>query len=162
MDERDLEILKAATDLGTDNLEAVAAETNIAKSTVHYRLERLQERGIIKNDLWEIELESLGLAMTVISEIVAKYDEDYHKRVGTKIAAVQGVNKVYWTMGEVDFIAIAHLPSQEHLEDLFQSYESIDEIKRTNSTYVIDTIKDERFPIRDYDISVFIDELEDG
>jgi DNA-binding Lrp family transcriptional regulator len=162
MDERDLKILKAVTELGTDNLEAVAAETNIAKSTVHYRLERLQEQGIIKNDLWEIEFDSLGLAITVISEVVAKYAEDYHEQVGAKISAVQGVNKVYWTMGEVDFIAIAHLPSQEHLRDLFQRYESIDEVQRTNSTYVIDTIKDERFPIRDYEISVLIDELDDG
>jgi len=161
MDERDLRILKAVTDLGTDNLEAVAAETNIAKSTVHYRLQRLQEKGIIENDLWEMNLESLGLSITVISEILAQYGEDYQERVGAKISAIPGVNKVYWTMGEVDFIAIAHLPSQSHLRDLFRSYESIEEVQRTNSTYVIDTVKDERFPLRDYDLSMLLDELDD-
>ena len=61
LDERDVKILFAIADRETDNTEVIHEETGIPKSTVHYRLQNLKEAGVITNDLYDIDLEEVGL-----------------------------------------------------------------------------------------------------
>jgi len=51
MDERDVRLLKAISDLGTGSPERLHEETGIPVSTIHYRLNNLREDGVIENDL---------------------------------------------------------------------------------------------------------------
>ena len=51
MDERDIRLLKAISDLGTGSPERLHEETDIPVSTIHYRLNNLREAGVITNDL---------------------------------------------------------------------------------------------------------------
>lgn len=150
MDEQDLRILKTIVDLGDPSPKRIEEEIGIPKSTVHYRLNQLRDKGIIKNDLYDLDLEQIGLSITVISEVNAEYEEDYHDRVGQKLSEIEGVNQVYFTMGDTDFIVISHLPNREMVEQLIEEYEAINEINRTSSMFVISTIKSEPHPLRDY------------
>jgi DNA-binding Lrp family transcriptional regulator len=152
MDERDVEILKAIADLGEPSPKIIESKTGIPKSTVHYRLENLRESGIIKDDLFNLDLSAIGLDLTVISEVNAEYEEGYHEEVGRKLSEIEGVNQVYFTMGDTDFIVIAHLADRKMVEDLISAYERIDEVKRTSTSFVITTIKDERTPLRDFEL----------
>lgn len=152
MDDRDVEILKAIAELGTMSSKAIEERTGIPKSTVHYRIDNLQESGVIEDDLFTVDFEELGLGLTVISEVLAEFEEGYHREVGEKLSEIEGVNSVFFTMGDTDFIVIAHLPNREQIEDLVNAYEGIDQIKRTSSSFVITTIKDESTPLADYDL----------
>jgi DNA-binding Lrp family transcriptional regulator len=162
MDERDIHILKTIADLGDPSPKRIEAETGIPKSTVHYRLNKLREDGIIENDLYEIDIDQLGLSITVVTDVAAKYDESYHTEVGEKLASIEGVNQVYFTMGDTDFIVIAHLPSREDVERLIDDYESIDEIERTSSKFVITSIKSECNPLRDFALDSLVDIASDA
>lgn len=141
LDERDIKILFAIADQETDNTERLHEQTGIPKSTVHYRLQNLKEEGVITNDLYELDLDKVGLGLTVISEVWAEFDEGYHERVGEHLADIEGVNQVYFTMGDTDFVVIGRLTSRDMVEKLIENYESIDEINRTSSKFVITTIK---------------------
>lgn len=152
MDDRDVEILKAIAEMGTMSSKAIEDRTGIPKSTVHYRIDNMQESGVIEDDLFNVDLESLGLGLTVITEVLAEFEEGYHHEVGEKLSDIEGVNSVFFTMGDTDFIVIAHLPNREKIEDLIAAYEGIDQIKRTSSSFVITTIKDESTPLLDYDL----------
>lgn len=156
MDEKDIQILAALAQLGTGSPEKLAEETGIPKSTVHYRLESLRKEGVLTNDLFDLDLEKIGLSLTVISEVEADYGEGYHHHVGEKLKEVEGVNQVYFTMGETDFIVISHLPNRHTVEGLIEEFEAIDEVVRTNSQFVIATIKDEDRPLNDFDIETLI------
>jgi len=90
MDERNIRILQAVADLGTGSPDEISEYTDIPKSTVHYRLTKLKEDGIVTDDLFDVDLEKLGLEITVISEVIAEYEEQYHDEVGKKLAAVEG------------------------------------------------------------------------
>lgn len=151
MDQRDLKILKTIAELGDPSPKRVEEETEIPKSTVHYRLNKLQENGLVKNELHHLDLDELGLSITVISEIFAEYKEGYHEIVGEKLSEVEGVNQVYFTMGDTDFVTISHLANREMVERLIEDFESIEEIHRTSSTFVISTIKNEPHPLRDFE-----------
>jgi len=152
MDEQDAKILKALSDHGQTSSKAIQDITGIPKSTVHYRLKRMKEKGIIEDELYNVDLEALGLGLTVITEVFAEFDEGYHQEVGEQLSEIEGVNSVYFTMGDTDFIVVAHLPSRGRVEQLVAEYEKIEQINRTSSNYVISTIKEEMAPLRNYEL----------
>ncbi|MFC6874055.1 Lrp/AsnC family transcriptional regulator [Halobellus marinus] len=157
MDERDIKIIKKIAEIGEPSPKAIEEATGIPKSTIHYRLENLREEGIIKDGLFTIDLEKVGLNLTVITEVNAEYSEEYHEEVGQKLSDIEGVNQVYFIAGDTDFIVIAHFASREMVEDLISSYERIDEIERTSTNFVITTIKNERTPFRDFELDTLTD-----
>jgi DNA-binding Lrp family transcriptional regulator len=148
VDARDLEILKAVYELGDPSPKRIEEETGIPKSTVHYRLNKLRERGIIRNDLYELDLEAIGFRVTVITEVLAEYEHGYHE---------SGVSNVYFTMGDTDFIVVAHLPDSTFVRRLVEAYESIEGVVRTSSTLAIETIKEEQNPLITYDLETLVD-----
>lgn len=141
LDARDVRILRSIAENGSTSPERIQAETDIPKSTVHYRIKNMKKRGIIKNDLFEIDFEKAGLGLTVISEVLAEFGEGYQEEVGKALAEIEGVNEVYFMMGDTDFIVISRLSSRDMVEKLVEEFEAIDRIQRTNSKFVISSIK---------------------
>ncbi|MCU4717791.1 Lrp/AsnC family transcriptional regulator [Halapricum hydrolyticum] len=158
MDERDIRILKAIADLGTGSPDELHEETGIPVSTIHYRLGNLREEGIIENDLYDFDLSELGLDVTVLVEVLSDYSDD-HEDVLEKLREVEGVTQIFSTMGETDFIAIARLPGSDAVERLIRDFEMIEEVDRTNSTYVISTDRDFTRGIESYDLETLVETL---
>lgn len=158
MDERDIRILKAIADLGTGSPDELHEETGIPVSTIHYRLGNLREEGIIENDLYDLDLSELGLDVTVLVEVLSDYSDD-HEDVLEKLREVEGVTQIFSTMGETDFIAIARLPGSDEVERLIRDFEMIEEVDRTNSTYVISTDRDFTRGIESYDLETLVEAL---
>lgn len=156
MDERDIRILKAVAELGTGSPEAIATQTEIPKSTVHYRISQLKESGILTNELLDVDLDKIGLEITIVTEVIADYQEGYHDTVGERLADIEGVNQVYFTMGDTDFIVIAHLTDREMVNRLIMEYKSIDKVVRTSSQFVIGTVKDNSNPIGDFKLETLL------
>jgi DNA-binding Lrp family transcriptional regulator len=160
MDERDITILKAISDLGTGSPERIHEETDIPVSTIHYRLNNLRESGVIEDDLYDLDLEALGLGVTVIVEILANYSDSYDD-VAEELLEIEGVTQAYFTMGETDFVVIARLSDSEKVERLIREFEAIDEVERTNSTFVIDPLRDGQRVLQSYSLETLIEELAD-
>lgn len=152
LDNQDLEILKTLYQLGNPSPKKIADNLDVPQSTVHYRLKRLREEGIIKNELYEFDGEKAGIDVTIISEVVAEYEEGYQDQVGAALGDIDGVSQVFFTLGDTDFIVVAKLPNSDAVQQLVNSYESVEGVKRTSSRFVINTMKDEPNPIRNYDI----------
>ena len=158
MDERDIRLLKAISDLETGSPERLHEETGIPISTIHYRLNNLREAGIIANDLYDLDLEAFGLGVTVVLEVLADYTGSHHG-VGEKITEIEGVTQVYFTMGETDFVVIAKLPNSDAVERLITDFEAIEEVERTNSTYVISPLRERTRALQSYSIETLLAEL---
>lgn len=160
MDRRDFDILVAISQLETHNTERIAEVTDIPSSTVHFRIKQLREEGILKNDLLDIDLEKMGLNIRIVTEVMTIYDENYQETIGEKLSAIEGVNQVYFTMGSTDFITIATVPTREDVNRLINDYASLDEVNKTNSHFVIQTVKDNDLPLTDYDLDKLASALE--
>ena len=160
MDERDLRILKAIAELGTGSPERIHEETDIPISTIHYRLNNLRESGVIENDLYDLNLEKLGLGVTVIVEVLADYSDSYDE-VAEQLLDVEGVTQAYFTMGETDFVVVARLSDSDKVEGLIRDFEAIEEVERTNSTFVVTPLRDGHRALRSYRIETLIEELAD-
>ncbi|QHS17748.1 Lrp/AsnC family transcriptional regulator [Halopenitus persicus] len=160
MDDRDVRLLKAIADLGTGSPERLHEETDIPVSTIHYRLNNLRDAGVIRNDLYDFDHEELGLGVTVIVEILADYDGPYEE-FADELLTVEGVTQAYFTMGETDFIVLARLSSSDAVERLIGDFEALPEVERTNSTFVISTLRDEPRGPATYDLESLNEELTD-
>jgi DNA-binding Lrp family transcriptional regulator len=159
MDSRDIEILKTVFEFGDPSPRRIGEKLEIPKSTVHYRLSKLQEQGVLRNDLYEFNSKVAGFSITVITEVLAKYEPEYQQHVGKELSAIDGVSEVHFMMGDTDFIVIAHLPNSDHIQRLINEYEVIDGVERTSSKFVISTIKDEPNVMRNYDLDTLTDIL---
>lgn len=151
LDQKDLDILAAIGTRKATSSKEISDETGIPKSTVHYRIQQLRESGVLKNDLFELDIEKVGLSVTIISEVFAEFEEGYQTSVGEKLAEVEGVNQVYFTMGDTDFVVISHLTDREMVTRLVEDFEAIDGIQRTSSKFVIEPVKHAEFPIADFE-----------
>lgn len=160
MDERDVRLLKAISDLGTGSPERLNEETDIPVSTIHYRLNNLREAGVITNDLYDLNLAKVGLGVTVVLDVLADYSGS-HETVSDRLLAVEGVTEAYFTMGETDFVVVARLPDSDDVERLIREFESIDEIDRTNSTFVIRSLRDGQRPLESYSLESLVEMLAD-
>ncbi|WP_049899403.1 Lrp/AsnC family transcriptional regulator [Halococcus agarilyticus] len=159
MDEKSLRILSAIAKQKTGSPDRIAESTGIPKSTVHYRIQQLKEADVIENDLFDVDLEAVGLSITLFSEVRAEFEEGYHETVGDELAEIEGVNQVYFTLGDTDFVVIAHLASRQEVERLVEAFEGIPAVERTSSKFVITTVKDESDPIADYETETLVDLL---
>jgi DNA-binding Lrp family transcriptional regulator len=158
MDEKDLQILKTVEELETTSTDAVSDATGIPVSTVHYRLNNLREEGVITSDRLDVDLDALGLDITVLVEVFLKGEQD-HSKSGQAIAEIEGVTKAFFTMGDTDFVALARLPSSESVERLISDFEALEDVSRTNSTFVISRELDSHYPLQHYSQETLEDEL---
>lgn len=159
MDERDVTLLKAISDLGTGSPDRLHEETGIPVSTIHYRLNNLRESGVIQNDLYDVDLDAFGLGVTVIVEVLADYDR--YEQISEELLDIEGVTQLYFTMGETDFVVVARLPDSDDVERLIRDFESIDEVERTNSTFVVSSLRDSSRPLESYSLDTLLAELVD-
>lgn len=159
IDKKSLRILSAIARQKTGSPDEITEITGIPKSTVHYRIQQLKEEGVITNDLFDIDLEKVGLSITLFSEVRAEFEEGYHETVGEKLGEIEGVNQVYFTLGDTDFIVISHLHSRQEVERLVEEFEAINEIERTSSKFVITTVKNESDPMADYETETLLELL---
>ncbi|MFC4248738.1 Lrp/AsnC family transcriptional regulator [Natribaculum luteum] len=158
MDEKDIQILKSLEDLETTSTEAVSEATGIPLSTIHYRLNNLRDAGIITNDRLDLDLDEFGLGVTVLVQIFTKNDQS-HAESGRVIADIEGVTKVFFTMGSTDFIALARLPGSDSVERLISEFEDLDQVDRTNSTFVIERELDSHYPLQQYSEETLMNDL---
>ena len=160
MDERDVRILKTIADLGTGSPERISEETGVPVSTVHYRLNNLREAGVITNDLYDLDLDALGLGVTVLVEVLVDYAGS-HDDVAETVVDIEGVTTLLSTMGETDFVAVAHLPDDDGVGRLLREFERVPAVERTNSTYVVETLYDDARALSSYSLSSLVDALAD-
>lgn len=158
MDERDLEIIWSISKIGSGNIEELEEMTGIPKSTISYRINKLRDDGIFTNNIFDTNRNKINLGITVISEFLVDVSSHTIDSVGERVSEIEGVNQVYYTMGETDFITVAHLPTHESIQRLMRDYGSLKGVVRTNSKYVVDTYKNNPNPITDYSLDSVLDD----
>jgi DNA-binding Lrp family transcriptional regulator len=157
MDELDLRILKTIAVEGTGSTERIHEALDVPQSTIHYRVEKMKEAGVILNDLYDVDLRAVGLRLTLISEVIAEYGELTESGVGERLGEIEGVDKVYFTLGDVDFVLIAHLTGRDMVEELVNDFENTAGVQRVSSKFVISTVKDSPHPLAGYSIETLLD-----
>jgi DNA-binding Lrp family transcriptional regulator len=139
-DKRILEIMQ--TDCRTPSAK-IAASLGISKSTIHYRIRKMEKQGIIKKYCTKIDASKVGIDYLTIVLIRAKYGPHYHQRIGEMLAKIPGVLAVYFVLGETDFIVLMRSKSREDFMSKHQKMTNMVDIERTNTQVVAEIMKED-------------------
>jgi DNA-binding Lrp family transcriptional regulator len=140
-DDVDLALLESI-ELDFDvSLETLAEELGLSKSAVHYRVNKLKDKGVITGVTADIDPEPFGLEMVAITEVSVTHEEGYSEDIGQELADIEGVEQVYYTMGDVDFVTITRVQNRDQMNDVIESMVAIDGVNETSSRFVMNEIE---------------------
>ena len=140
-DEVDLDLLKRIEQDFDVSLETLAEELDLSKSAVHYRLNKLKDEGVVTGISADIDPEPFGLEMVAITEVSVTHEQGYSEAIGEELNAIDGVEQVYYTMGDVDFITITRVQDRDQMNEVIESMVAIEGVNETSSRFVMDEIE---------------------
>lgn len=124
-------------------LHQIAKKLRIPKSTIHYRIRRLERDGVIQGYYTKLSASSLGNDYLAIILVRAKYGPGYHEKVGRRLAQIPGVWAVYYVLGEIDFIVLIRAADREDYMQKLERISSMRDIERTNTQAVAKVVKED-------------------
>ncbi len=148
IDQTDLEILRILQDDCRVTLDEIASKLGMSKSTVYYRIKKLEKMGVILGCHAKLNAEKLNKSFVAIVLVKAKYGPGYHEKVGSKLASIHGVTAVYFVFGEWDFVLQIRAGGKDEVLKILEQLMNMEEVERTATLIVAKTIKeDPRLPI---------------
>jgi DNA-binding Lrp family transcriptional regulator len=144
LDEVDLELLEHVEEDFDVNLEELSDRLDFSKSAIHYRLNKLRKKGVIQGVSADLDPLSFGLNMMVMSQVSVTHETGYAEDIGTQLRDIDGIQQVYYTMGDVDFVVISRVQTRDQMNDLVDEMVAIDGVNETSSLFVMQEIKTDR------------------
>ena len=143
LDKNDKIILKMLQEDCNVSLKKIGEKTGLSSSTVHYRVNRLIEEGVITGFKATVDPLKVGKEILAISLVTGRYGPDYSRKIGEKIGKIQGVWAVYFLLGNIDFAVMLRASSREELKEIVDSFIKIEEVERSNTYLILDRIKED-------------------
>lgn len=140
-DKTDRALLEALNRDGRASQRELAAATSVALGTVSNRLRRLHETGIIRGFLPDIDAEQAGFSLTAVMQM--RIAKGQIIAVQASVAEHPRVFGVYDVTGEWDSLVLARFHDRAEMDAFIKSTLSQPHIERTNTSLVLNTVKQE-------------------
>lgn len=140
-DETDVMILRELQEDAMTSYRDIAEKLNLSVGTVHNRIKRLREGGLIKSFSAIVDAEKLGFSLTAI--VLMQVEGGKIVEVEEKLAASSSIIAVYDTTGEFDIIAIGKFRSREELNSFIKETLKIEAVKRTVTSIALNVVKED-------------------
>jgi DNA-binding Lrp family transcriptional regulator len=140
-DKTDRALLEALNRDGRASQRELAAATGVALGTVSNRLRRLQEAGVLRGFLPDIDPEQTGFSLTAVMQM--RIAKGQIIAVQASVAEHPRVFGVYDVTGEWDSLVLARFRDRAEMDAFIKSTLSQPHIERTNTSLVLNTVKQE-------------------
>ena len=142
MDEIDRTILRLLRENSRiSNLE-LSRKVNLVPSAVHKRLCKLENEGIISDYTLRLDHARMGLNMNVLINVVTN-ESVGTTAIGEKLAAFPEICDVFDVAGNTSYIVRAVVKDTSGLNDLIIRVGKIPGIMRTQTTLIMNILKNE-------------------
>jgi Lrp/AsnC family transcriptional regulator, regulator for asnA, asnC and gidA len=141
IDEIDVAILKEVQEDSKTSYRDIAKKLGLSVGTVHNRVKKMSEMGVIKSFAAVLDPEKLGFDLTAV--ILMQVDGGHIVDVERAIAKSKSVMAVYDTTGDYDIITIAKFRSREELNTFIKETLKMPNVKRSVTSIVLNVVKEE-------------------
>ena len=124
-------------------LQEVAEVLRVPKSTVHYRIRKLEQDGIVEGYHAKVNASRLGYDYLAVVLVRAKYGPRYHEKLGRRLAKISGVSAVYYVLGDIDFIVLIRAKDRDDYMHKLTQMSSMADIERTSTQIVAKVMKED-------------------
>ena len=133
IDNVDLQILDILMKNAKKPYTEVAKQVFVSGGTVHVRMRKLEDAGIVTGNTLEVDITKLGYDITAFIGIFlaksALYDD-----VITQLKAIPEIVNVHYTTGNYSMFARIHCKDTQHLKDLLHDkIQKVEGITRTET-----------------------------
>ena len=143
MDKTDKFLLKIIQQDSRIPLQKIARRLGVPKSTVHYRIGRLEREKIIEGYYAKLNPGRLGYDYLAVVLVRAKYGPRYHKKVGMRLSKIPGVWAVYYVLGDYDFVVLIRATNRSDYMEKLEQLSGMTDIERTSTQVVGRVVKED-------------------
>jgi DNA-binding Lrp family transcriptional regulator len=142
IDRLDARLLRALAESPRAGVMELARQLEVARGTVQARLEKLQQRGVIRGFAPEVDLRTLGYE--VLAFVNLEIAQGRLADVVEHLASIPEVLEVHSTTGPGDLHARVIARNNEHLQDVIGTILAVQGISRTTTQIALT----EQLPLR--------------
>ena len=111
----------------------VAKRVNVSGGTVHLRMKKMMEMGVVKGTTLSMDYSKIGWTLTAFVSVYLD-DTSKYDTVKEELTKIQEIVKVHYTLGKFNMFLKVHAADAKHLKEiLHDKIEPIENIKRTES-----------------------------
>jgi transcriptional regulator, AsnC family len=140
LDRLDKEILKILQEDGRISYSKIAQMLNMSESTIHMRIKRLRELGILRGFYADVDMEKIGLK--VLAFVQLKADPKKYEQVLNVLKEMKEVAEIYDVTGEYYALVKVVVPSNEDLAKVLDEIGKLDGVTDTYTMIVLRVIKE--------------------
>ncbi|ARM77142.1 Lrp/AsnC family transcriptional regulator [Acidianus manzaensis] len=123
------------------SLRRLSEEMNVSPATLHNRLTRLVQEGIVRGFTALVDYTKLGYSLSAV--IMAKVDGKHLTEFEREIASSDNVVAVYDVVGEYDVVIISKFKNVEDLDAFLKQLLKNPKIERTYTSIVLNVVKED-------------------
>ncbi len=133
IDNTDLKILEILRDDAKKPFTEVARRVNVSQGTVHVRMTKLEEAGIVEKTTLKLNYARLGYDITAFIGIFLEKSALYDKVV-SRLKEIQEITSIHYTTGNYSMFVKIHCRDTNHLKEvLHDKMQQVDGIERTET-----------------------------
>ncbi|MCS7098507.1 MAG: Lrp/AsnC family transcriptional regulator [Candidatus Methanomethyliaceae archaeon] len=140
LDNIDINILRELQSNCRASYRDIANKLGLSIGTVHNRIKRMKEIGIIKGFSVIVDAEKIGYELTAV--ILMQVDGGHIIEVEKIIASTKPVIAVYDITGDFDIIVIAKFRNREELNTFIKDVLKIPHVRRTVTSIALNIVKE--------------------
>ncbi len=141
LDQVDLAILNVLQNDARLSFRNIAQELGIAAGTVHNRIKKLEEEGVLKSYTIAVDPGKTGYDLTVL--ILIEAEGKHLPDVETEIAKIGNVVTVYDITGDFDIAIVARFQDRRQLNTFIKSLLKTPHVKKTVTNVVLNVVKED-------------------
>ncbi|AWR99760.1 Lrp/AsnC family transcriptional regulator [Metallosphaera hakonensis] len=123
------------------SLRRLSEEMNVSPATLHNRLTKLVQEGVIRGFTALVDYTKLGYSLSAI--IMVKVSGKYLVEFEKEIANTDNIVAVYDVVGEYDVVLIAKFRSVEELDAFLKQLLKNSKVERTYTSIVLNSVKED-------------------
>ena len=138
LDDLDLQLLEALQHNARSTFAELGARVGLKAPSVHDRVKRLEERGLIQGYAAQLNASRLGLVLVAFVSCYSAPDTKYDDFTSA-LAQMPEVCEVHSVAGEESFVCKVMTRSTAHLDELLGRLKNVPGMARTKTTIVLST-----------------------
>lgn len=133
LDNVDFKILAVLSEDAQMAYTEVAKRVNVSGGTVHLRMKKMVDMGVVKGTTLSMDYAKIGWTLTAFISIYL-HDTSQYDLVKEELSKIQEVVKVHYTLGRFNMFLKVHAADAKHLKEiLHDKIEPIPQVQRTES-----------------------------
>jgi len=134
LDRKDFALIEALQQNASQRLEDLAKLVNLAPSSVHDRMRRLQREGVIQQ--WTVKVDSTKLGLGVLAYIGVTGSKTCTS-LAKDLMIIPYIEECHSVAGELCILLKVRVPDTAALLELIDRLREIDGVERTETTIVL-------------------------